>query len=503
MDLLTFHLGDREFGVDLGRVLEILNPPPITRVPEMPPALLGLIGLRGDPTGVVDAGLRLEGRPVEPSARTPVLILRGRVDDRFVPFGLLVEAAGRRVSVEKLLPSSDGLADLLGRDACIGFADLDGRLVLVLDVDRLLVFPPLPAPPPPARERSGQGPPAPTRATAEAAPLRGMDASAREPHAREQPRSGSAATLPLRPSRDGVPEGAKPSAAPPQSSRSFRAPPAGPVASAAHVPAPRAQPSGTAHGHAAPAAPPTPLPTTPAAPQPRRPDPVAMEPLQRTPLPPVSQGAASTPPHEGDPTSPPSHQSGGRGPGLRWVALAALIVLALLLAVLQVAGEEGSPRRLPEKAGRREEPPRAPEPRTAFAASSPVTPLERPVAAEPVAPVERPSERRESDPPATAPSPPPAAAPATSPTPPPPSPPARKAGPIPQAMRVTPDTPACEIHEVRRGDTLWWISARRLGSPYRWPELFGENRGQLVDPDVIEVHDRIRIPGGCAPSPAR
>jgi nucleoid-associated protein YgaU len=70
-------------------------------------------------------------------------------------------------------------------------------------------------------------------------------------------------------------------------------------------------------------------------------------------------------------------------------------------------------------------------------------------------------------------------------------------------MQVTADTPECEIHEVRRGDTLWWISARKLGSPYRWPELFGENRGHIVDPDVIEIHDRIRIPGGCAPSPAR
>jgi nucleoid-associated protein YgaU len=66
-------------------------------------------------------------------------------------------------------------------------------------------------------------------------------------------------------------------------------------------------------------------------------------------------------------------------------------------------------------------------------------------------------------------------------------------------MVVTPDTPPCEIHVVRRGDTLWDISAERLGNPYRWPRLFGENRGHILDPDVIEVDDRIRIPGACRP----
>jgi nucleoid-associated protein YgaU len=70
-------------------------------------------------------------------------------------------------------------------------------------------------------------------------------------------------------------------------------------------------------------------------------------------------------------------------------------------------------------------------------------------------------------------------------------------------MIVTPETPPCEIHEVRRGDTLWHISAEKLGNPYRWPQLFGENRDHLADPDVIEIHDVIRIPGACSNAPAR
>ncbi len=74
---------------------------------------------------------------------------------------------------------------------------------------------------------------------------------------------------------------------------------------------------------------------------------------------------------------------------------------------------------------------------------------------------------------------------------------------LPPMMVVTPETPACEIHEVKKGESLWLISARRLGNPYRWPQVFGENRDHLVDPDVIEIDDRIRIPGACAPAGTR
>src|SRR5512140_1914396 len=140
MEYLTFHVGEREFAVDLVRVHEIVNPPPITRVPGMPPALLGLVGLRGDPTAVVDAGLRLAGRPVLLSARSPIIVLNVRMSDRPMQVGLLVEAAGRKLELDSLLPWSDALARFAGADACTGFGDVDGQLVLVLDVDQLLAF---------------------------------------------------------------------------------------------------------------------------------------------------------------------------------------------------------------------------------------------------------------------------------------------------------------------------------------------------------------------------
>ncbi|HSM93087.1 MAG TPA: chemotaxis protein CheW, partial [Anaeromyxobacteraceae bacterium] len=168
MEFLTFHVGEREFAVDMSRVQEIVAPPPISRVPDMPPALLGLAGLRGEPTAVIDAGLRLDARRIVVTGRTPLLVLDVRQGDQAFRVGLLVEAAGRKLELSELLPWTEGLARFAGADACTGFADVDGKMVIVLDVDQLLDFrrvrsalpsaPPAPArPPTPALPSSVEG----------------------------------------------------------------------------------------------------------------------------------------------------------------------------------------------------------------------------------------------------------------------------------------------------------------------------------------------------------
>src|SRR5205085_10121270 len=56
-------------------------------------------------------------------------------------------------------------------------------------------------------------------------------------------------------------------------------------------------------------------------------------------------------------------------------------------------------------------------------------------------------------------------------------------------------------YSVERGDTLWGISARFLGDPLRWPELFEANRGTslpdgrtLTNPNLIWPELRLRVP---------
>ena len=56
---VTFSLGEELFGVEVSRTREILSLTPVTKVPQTPDYLLGVINLRGQVVPVVDMRLKL------------------------------------------------------------------------------------------------------------------------------------------------------------------------------------------------------------------------------------------------------------------------------------------------------------------------------------------------------------------------------------------------------------------------------------------------------------
>jgi len=63
--------------------------------------------------------------------------------------------------------------------------------------------------------------------------------------------------------------------------------------------------------------------------------------------------------------------------------------------------------------------------------------------------------------------------------------------PVPVATAVPVKASGMKHYVVKKGDSLWKISARKsgLGDPFRWPLIFKANRDQIQDPDFIDVHE--------------
>ena len=134
LQLVSFHVGDEEFGLDILRVQEIIRIQPLTRVPNLPDYIDGVINLRGKVIPVI--GLRkrlgLDKQAADKRTRIVVVDVHGQV------LGFVVDSVSEvlRIHTDTVEPTPRlGKVD---RDYISGVGKLDTRLLLLLDLERLM-----------------------------------------------------------------------------------------------------------------------------------------------------------------------------------------------------------------------------------------------------------------------------------------------------------------------------------------------------------------------------
>lgn len=128
----TFFVADLYFGVDVLRVQELLRTQQMTRVPQAPEVIGGLINLRGQIVTAIDMRRRLR-LPPRPADRPPVNMVV-RTDDGAV--SLLVDEIGDVLDLDAATyerPPEN--LDPAARELIRGVYKLNDRLLLILDVE--------------------------------------------------------------------------------------------------------------------------------------------------------------------------------------------------------------------------------------------------------------------------------------------------------------------------------------------------------------------------------
>ena len=131
----TFTLGSLHIGLPVEQVQEILRPQDVTTVPLVDPVVHGLINLRGQIVTAIDLRVRLQ-LPSREEGEGCMNVVINHLDE---PISLLVDLIGDVVEVSEdnfeLPPES-----LTGpaRELVLGAYKLDGRLLLVLDIERAI-----------------------------------------------------------------------------------------------------------------------------------------------------------------------------------------------------------------------------------------------------------------------------------------------------------------------------------------------------------------------------
>lgn len=137
--VLTFTLGAESFGVEILRVQEIRGWSKVTQIPEAPAHVLGVMNLRGSIVPIVDLRMRLGLERVEYTALTVIVVLSVESASGRRDFGIVVDSVSdvTDLTEDNLKPTPD-LGSSVNTDYIRSLATIGDRMVMLLDVDRLL-----------------------------------------------------------------------------------------------------------------------------------------------------------------------------------------------------------------------------------------------------------------------------------------------------------------------------------------------------------------------------
>ena len=135
LQLVGFQLGNEEYGIDILKVQEINRVTDITKIPQSPDFVEGVINLRGNIIPIIDLRKRFCMPEREHDRQTRIVV--GEIDDRTV--GFIVDAVSEVIrlplnTVEPPPPIVSG--EKAGYIKGVG--KLEDRLLMLLDIDKIL-----------------------------------------------------------------------------------------------------------------------------------------------------------------------------------------------------------------------------------------------------------------------------------------------------------------------------------------------------------------------------
>jgi purine-binding chemotaxis protein CheW len=136
---LTFILGNEEYGVDILRVQEIRGWHQVTRVPNAPAFMLGVLNLRGTIVPIIDMRMRFNLAKVEYNPVTVIIVLSVETEHGRHVFGVVVDSVSDVLDVmpNDVKPTPD-FGTAMNTEFISGLATVSERMVMLLDIDRLL-----------------------------------------------------------------------------------------------------------------------------------------------------------------------------------------------------------------------------------------------------------------------------------------------------------------------------------------------------------------------------
>ena len=137
--VLTFNLEKEVYAVDIMGVNEVIDYTSVTKVPQTPDFMRGVINLRGNVVPVIDLKMKFGMKPTEKTVDTCIIIVEVQIDDEEVILGALADSVQEVVQFKSdSVEDAPRIGTQLNTDfiKCMAKRE-DDSFVIVLDTDRI------------------------------------------------------------------------------------------------------------------------------------------------------------------------------------------------------------------------------------------------------------------------------------------------------------------------------------------------------------------------------
>jgi purine-binding chemotaxis protein CheW len=135
LEFLAFTLGQEEYGIDIQKVQELRGYDTVTRIANAPDFIKGVVNLRGVIVPIIDMRIKFNlGTPVYDQFTVVIILnIAGRT------MGMVVDSVSDVItlSAEQVKPAPE-MGAALDTDYLIGLGTLDDRMLILVDIDRLM-----------------------------------------------------------------------------------------------------------------------------------------------------------------------------------------------------------------------------------------------------------------------------------------------------------------------------------------------------------------------------
>ncbi len=140
VQFLSFTLGDEEYCVDILRVQEIRSWEPVSRIPNVPSYEKGVVNLRGAIVPIIDLRERFGLGHLPYTPLTVVVVLQSHMETgQTRVMGVVVDSVSDVVDVDKkTIQGAPNFGTKVSTEFINGLASVNERMVMLLDVDKLL-----------------------------------------------------------------------------------------------------------------------------------------------------------------------------------------------------------------------------------------------------------------------------------------------------------------------------------------------------------------------------